>query len=1153
MTLLRMSPWRTPVLPHAEAKEPEVKAAAAAAHDALPRFLLARGAAVPESVRAPAEAGLGTSLAAARLHQGPEVTAGLQALSAPAAAIGRHVLLSGTAPQALLPAILRHELAHAAQARLADPDPGRPLRLGERGSALERQASAFERGRPGTPLRADANTVHRYDIGGADGLGMGEWQDWMAELEAEKQVWRGKVAERAPAEIATRPATIGDAIEQSKTSILMQRGAMFDALQRRQAVYQMIPWLWSWRPTVPADLLERWVEAEQAAISLDAAAADGPDATYLRALAHRYLLAFFSALAPVLEAHEQEQRERQAREKAEADAYNAQRELLLRERQRSPFTWAAVVAGGPMAGLHQIYLPPRDYYRAPAPTSPGVRKAEASLAGAPVVPDVAAALGDLAAATRAFDRMLIDRLGPRNEVAEAFTYQQGLLARQQEIAQRQPHGWVIPAVFYPELKYVDVTAPDGSAQKVAQGIPWQLYLHHTGFQGHERLATSGGEWVLEDLMAADKRPTNRMPSRDIDAAMLQQGAVVDPPWELFEQLDSSLRFPVGQLVVALPSGKRRTLETTEPTTLSGFLTKLGIALAAIGMVLLTGGAGTPAALAFIGAAAAGVGSTLAGMQEKAEQGLLTERDINQAIVFIAADILSAFSAGLGRIASVSARAAQAGRAASLIGRYVVPLTRAAQVSKVGALAGDVASAVVVSAELIRQAELIDRSNLSDDEKKKALGRLVLTGLLTVSLTTMSVAGNVKGRMRLDLDNAGRPLLRQADEAAEEAAETVAGRPTRQEQELLDSWLRFGSEGGAAVAGPPSARRLNAARRRFERGRPKRDDLETVIAGAVADMRALSVLEKSGLRPDDLAGACGLAKGQIPASVLSLLENSRVPIRVDAVSGTLLGAITGRTVEGAAHQFVIVRVADGPAFLVDPTFAQFLAPGSTSTRQFGADLATGLLDTPQGMRLAQDLVSKGYVPLTRDNLALYTRALGYDAGPVGGIMPGPAAEHLFSGQPHFSIVQFEAQGGVIRNLDLPQPAAGNRAAAEVEARGDMLSSMEHPGSIAEHARYMLDNLPPPTTPAGRAARARVEEMLRVLDDLASRYRGRIERLGYVSPFRSRRWSAARRAPRGAPARGSDGSADRRTPRAARGGWPGSSPARAQSPSSSGPCG
>ena len=132
-------------------------------------------------------------------------------------------------------------------------------------------------------------------------------------------------------------------------------------------------------------------------------------------------------------------------------------------------------------------------------------------------------------------------------------------------------------------------------------------------------------------------------------------------------------------------------------------------------------------------------------------------------------------------------------------------------------------------------------------------------------------------------------------------------------------------------GRRSARRLRAARRRFERGRPRRDDLEAIIAAAVADSRAIQMVEKGGLRPKDLAGACNMGQGQIAASVLSMLENSRVPIRIDTVTGSVFGALTGRTVEGAGHQFVIVRVANGPAFLVDPTFGQFLTPGSSDTR------------------------------------------------------------------------------------------------------------------------------------------------------------------------------------------------------------------------------
>ena len=146
---------------------------------AMPRFLLARGtpaavaslaegaaagAAVPASLREPLEARFGASLAPARLHQGPKVTAGLQALGAPAAALGRHVFLSGTAPAALMPGMVRHELAHVAQARRAEPDAGRPLRLGARGSSLEGQAArAAAGGMVGAPLSSDPNTLHRYD------------------------------------------------------------------------------------------------------------------------------------------------------------------------------------------------------------------------------------------------------------------------------------------------------------------------------------------------------------------------------------------------------------------------------------------------------------------------------------------------------------------------------------------------------------------------------------------------------------------------------------------------------------------------------------------------------------------------------------------------------------------------------------------------------------------------------------------------------------------------------------------------------------------------------------------------------------------------------------------------------------------------------
>lgn len=224
----------------------------------------------------------------------------------------------------------------------------------------------------------------------------------------------------------------------------------------------------------------------------------------------------------------------------------------------------------------------------------------------------------------------------------------------------------------------------------------------------------------------------------------------------------------------------------------------------------------------------------------------------------------------------------------------------------------------------------------------------------------------------------------------------------------------------------------------------------------------------------------------------MLENSRVPIRVDAISGTLLGGITGRAVEGAAHSVRdrARRRRPGLSRRSRP-FAQFLAPGSLNTRQFQTEIAAGFLDTPQVMGLAHDLVNKGYVPLTRDNVALHTRALCYDVGPVGVRCQVPRPNICFSGHQHYSIVQFEARGGSIRQLEMPQGMPGGpTTAAEAEARHVMIDSAETTSSIVEHIQYLLNDMPNPNTPAGHAARARVENSLRVLEDLAQRYRGRV---------------------------------------------------------------
>src|SRR5215212_3810265 len=126
--------------------------------------------------------------------------------------------------------------------------------------------------------------------------------------------------------------------------------------------------------------------------------------------------------------------------------------------------------------------------------------------------------------------------------------------------------------------------------------------------------------------------SNRAMSTDIVAAMLQQGALVNPPLDMFEELDSKVRFPKGRLYWQMARGEYYTLKTTEPKSLSDWLGYLGMALTAIAIVatiIASGGTAAPVAGAIVawaggGAALAGIGSTLADLSEKQKHGMLTD-------------------------------------------------------------------------------------------------------------------------------------------------------------------------------------------------------------------------------------------------------------------------------------------------------------------------------------------------------------------------------------------------------------------------------------------------------------------------------------------------------------------------------------------------
>ncbi len=297
--------------------------------------------------------------------------------------------------------------------------------------------------------------------------------------------------------------------------------------------------------------------------------------------------------------------------------------------------------------------------------------------------------------------------------------------------------------------------------------------------------------------------------------------------------------------------------------------------------------------------------------------------------------------------------------------------------------------------------------------------------------------------------------------------------------------------GANMPDAPRRADVDAAVRRFELGHPLPGDFQMIVSDAVAEVRAYLTLGSGGITPSACAGMCSFAKGQLPLTVLGRLERSGVAVQVDAMSATALTSIATRRAGidpgGASHQFVVVRVQGEGGFIVDPTFSQFLRRGSADVRQAQDVLAPGLLDTPAGAAFTRSLVMQGFVPLTRENAALYSRALGLDLGPVGSLEPGPVARLILSGEQHYSNIRLVAGAGSVRFVDVTEGPAGTPLAGKaLETRENMIANLEKPSDLISWYERALREHPVPAGPAEREALERLRRRLDELRALMPRY-------------------------------------------------------------------
>ena len=267
------------------------------------------------------------------------------------------------------------------------------------------------------------------------------------------------------------------------------------------------------------------------------------------------------------------------------------------------------------------------------------------LDGAATAVDWRKVLTDYHQVTAGMDEFLAKRLrdtgGDKGKEQAARLEYAGAAARQLDaLTVDHPTGRRIRATFYP----LDaLTAEQGGLGPVTAAPMNCLFYTYR----------EGTTWNLVDLTTPRK------------AKVTDEGGGTDttPPWKLFTELNTRLRFPRGRLYWEMPAGEIRVMTTTQPTELSDWLKGLGMTLGIMAMAVGTLGAGIPATLLIIGSALSGAAGTAAEMYEKSEAGVLTDTDVLVGVVDIIAGLATAGAATSGHI--IRSAALKTGSAARL--------------------------------------------------------------------------------------------------------------------------------------------------------------------------------------------------------------------------------------------------------------------------------------------------------------------------------------------------------------------------------------------------------------------------------------------------------------------------------------------------------
>lgn len=679
------------------------------------------GGPLDRPVRATMERHFGADFSRVSVHQGPLATAANRAISARAFTVGGDIWL-GPGASRDDPRLIAHELAHVVQQGGRGGQPGLIQRVGPADEAIK------------TPAERQIEAAARAEE---------------AERQRQHEAWEAGTLAHAVPGLAGQATSVGGQRERIGLALTAQRAAALDAVAGGTGWLNAQLQAQGYDGPGVAEVRAAWAEAMVAADLLKQDLTTGNVSSESRLEALASLPDFYTKADRFAAAAEQAHRLHDDAENARLQADYERRLAAYNERVRlDQASWGPIgEPGEPGARAGQALArgaPPDPPIRlTPPPAISGEVAAAANrVLAADSVAEWSAVSEDLKRIGNGITTLVTASLPGNDPNRVGLEYLESLSTRLEQFEGQHAVSVRIPALFYPADRTLTQQGPGGQVLTVPQSIPWEFYLINTGVTSHDRPATSGGEWVLIDLTSG-QRFENRAPASDLASALLQQGAAVDPPLSMFSALNSRLRFPVGRLYFKLPSGTDYVLPTTEPWSLSDWLSAIGIALTAIALVagvIATGGAAAPAAIAFyagVGAGAFSIGAKLAELHERNEQGVLTGADVNQAAISIGIDLISMATLGFARLAGNAAKA-------GVTGERLIIIQRAAQISKGVSLTSNIYQAMTATAGFIAAFEALqNQPGLSEEERNRRRGELVRRALLTGVLLTVAIRGDVK--------------------------------------------------------------------------------------------------------------------------------------------------------------------------------------------------------------------------------------------------------------------------------------------------------------------------------------------------------------------------------------------------------------------------